>query len=154
MLAEMITKNGLIACASCWLVPWLASFWSYSRTLLGIIYSNKSKYSTDLCPPAHNRALHFLIYPMGSLFIFIDQTICSGILSFGTCLAGINFQCPWLVWYCNSLFIDLINSALSGWLRASSRCMVSGSVPMKAKNMIGHQGDRMWIWLALNIWLE
>ena len=51
----------------------------------------ESTYSIDLCTPTHNWDFWLLIYPMGFLCLFIDQTIVSGILSFGTWLDGIPF---------------------------------------------------------------
>ena len=128
----MITQKQWIACASCWLLPQLASVWRHSKTLLEGTYSN-NPYSMDLIPHTQNRSFYVLIYPMGPLFILIVQTIGNGILSFGTYLAGITFEYPRLIWYCNYFFIAFINSSLSGWIRASYRCMISEYDPIKAK---------------------
>ena len=118
----------------------ISSMTSISLTVfqdtMGEYLFKESTYYIDLCPPAHNWAFHFLIFLMGSLFLFINQTICSGVLYFVTCLEGITFQCPWSMWYCNYSSIVLINYALSGRIRASSRCMVPGSDPMKTKTCL------------------
>ena len=46
----------------------------------------------DLCPPEHSLAFHFVIYPIGFIFIFMDPTMGIGTYYFGRYWYSISFD--------------------------------------------------------------